>query len=59
MNRFKPYAKAILSGLIAAISFAIPCVDDGLIPSEVLGIVLAGLTGLGIVYAVPNRRSAP
>jgi hypothetical protein len=50
-----PYAKSVLAGLIAAISFAIPCVDDGLLASEVLGIVLAGLTGLGVVYAVPNK----
>jgi hypothetical protein len=51
----KQYAKSILSGIIAATSFAIPVVDDGLAPSEVLGIVLAGLIGLGIVYAVPNK----
>lgn len=57
MMNIKPYAKSLLAGTIAAISFAIPCVDDGLVPSEVLGIVLAGLTGLGVVYAVPNRRS--
>lgn len=51
----KPYAKSLLGGTVAAISFAIPCVDDGLVASEVLGIILAGLTGLGVVYAVPNR----
>lgn len=53
----KQYAKSLLGGAIAAISFAIPCVDDGLVGSEVLGIVLAGLTGLGVVYAVPNKPS--
>ncbi|MGZ4518937.1 MAG: hypothetical protein ACXVXP_00020 [Mycobacteriaceae bacterium] len=51
----KQYAKSILGGLIAALSFAIPVVDNGLTPSEVLGIVLAGLTGLGVVYVVPNK----
>lgn len=56
MKKISPYAKALLSGAIAAISFAIPCVDDGLVPSEVLGIIGAGLTGLGVVYAIPNRR---
>lgn len=50
------YAKALLGGLVAALSFAIPVVDDGLIASEVLGILLAGLTGTGLVYAVPNRK---
>jgi len=51
----KPYAKSILAGVIAACSFAVPVVDDGLVASEVLGIILAGLTGLGVVFAVPNR----
>lgn len=51
----KPYAKAALAGVIAALSFAIPVVDDGLAVSEGLGIVLAGLIGLGVVYRVPNR----
>lgn len=52
------YAKSILSGVIAAISFAIPVVDDGLAPSEVLGVILAGLVGLGVVYAVPNKPAS-
>ncbi len=49
-----PYAKAIIGGLVAAISFAVPVVDDGLLVSEVLGILLAGLVGSGLTYAVPN-----
>lgn len=56
MNTLNPYAKAIIGGLVAALSFAIPVVDDGLLLSEVLGIILAGLTGTGLVYAVPNRE---
>ena len=55
MNNLNPYAKAVIAGLIAALSFAIPVVDNGLLLSEVLGIVLAGLTGAGFTYAVPNR----
>lgn len=51
----RPYAKAILAGLAAAISFAIPVVDDGITPSEGLGILLAGLTAGGVVYTVPNK----
>lgn len=49
------YAKAIIAGLVSAISFAIPVVDDGLIASEVLGIVLAGLVGSGLTAVVPNK----
>lgn len=52
----KTYAKAALAGTIAAISFAIPVVDDGVTASEVLGILLAGLVGLGVVYRVPNAE---
>lgn len=52
------YAKSVLAGLIAGCSAAIPMVDDGLTASEGLGIVLAFLTGLGIVYAVPNKPVA-
>lgn len=52
------YAKAVLAAIIAAISFAIPVVDDGVTVSEVLGIILAGLVALGTVYAVPNKPVA-
>lgn len=50
-----PYAKAVLAAIIAAVSFAIPVVDDGVTASEVLGIILAGLVALGTVYAIPNK----
>lgn len=52
-----PYAKAIVGGVAAAVAFAIPVVDDGLLLSEVLGIVLAGLTGAGVTWVVPNTPS--
>ena len=48
-------AKAILGGVLAALSFAIPVVDDGILLSEALGIALAGLTAYGIVFGVRNR----
>ena len=54
MKNLKPYLKSLVGGLTAGISFAIPVVDDGVLPSEGLGIVLAFLVGLGVVYAVPN-----
>lgn len=50
----RAYSKAILAGLAGAISYAIPVVDNGLAPSEALGILLAGLTSAGIVAVVPN-----
>lgn len=48
-------AKAITAGLVAALSFAVPVVDDGLVVSEVLGITLAGLVGWQGVYWMSNR----
>lgn len=54
MDALKPYLKALTGGVAAAISFAIPVVDDGLIASEILGIILAGLTAGGLTYGVPN-----
>lgn len=51
-----PYAKAVLAAIIAALSFAIPVVDDGVTVSEVLGVILAGLVALGAVYATPNSE---
>lgn len=57
MNQIKPYLKALVGGLTSAISYAIPVVDDGLVASEGLGVVLAFLLGLGATYAVPNLQS--
>lgn len=49
------YLKAIVAGLIAAITAAIPLVDDGVNVKDVLLIALAGLVGSGVTYAVPNK----
>ena len=48
------YAKALLAGLAVAISTAIPLVDDGLLFSEVLGILGAALAAGVVVWRVPN-----
>ena len=45
-------------GPAAALAYAIPVVDDGLVPSEALGIVLAGLTGWSAVYWAPMKDRA-
>jgi hypothetical protein len=55
MKNWKRYAKAFAGGIVAAASFAIPVVNDGLVPSEALGIVVAFFAGLGIVYQVKNQ----
>ena len=56
MESLKPYAKAFAGGLVTAIAFAVPVVDDGLLASEILGIAGAFLAGLGVVYRVPNGK---
>ncbi len=55
MDKIAPYYKAIVGALVAAISAAIPIVDDGVTTSEGLSIALAFIVGLGVVYAVPNK----
>ena len=53
------YAKAIVGALVAAIAFAIPVVDDGLVWSEVLGILGAALAGGGLVWRTPWVPNVP
>jgi len=50
-------AKAYVGALVAALSYAVPVVDDGLLPSEALGIILAALVGFQAVYWVSNPTS--
>lgn len=50
----KGQLKAIVAGVIAALSFAIPVVDDGVVPSEVGGILLAGVIAWQSVYWIKN-----
>ena len=56
----KAYVGAVMAGVSAAISAAIPLVDDGLAASEVLiilgaAIAAGGATGYG-VYRTPNAE---
>ena len=48
-------AKAWVAALVAGLSFAVPVVDDGVVVSEVLGIVLAALVAWQGVYWTPNK----
>lgn len=54
MNFVKGAAKAVVAGLVAGISFATPVVDDGVVPSEALGIAGAFLAAFIAVYFVEN-----
>ena len=54
MSDIGMYAKAIVGALVAAASYAVPVVDRGLNPSDWLGIGIAFLVALGVVWAVPN-----
>lgn len=46
--------KAVIAGAAAAIAFATPVVDDGLVASEILGIVGAFIIAFNAVYWVNN-----
>lgn len=51
------YLKAIVGAIIAGASFAVPVVDDGLVASEVLGIMLAIVVGFQGVYWANNSEA--
>jgi hypothetical protein len=53
--KLAPISKAIAGGLVGALTFAIPVVDDGVQLVDALGIALAFIGGLGIVYAAPRN----
>lgn len=55
----KPYLKAIVAGLVAALSFAAPLVDAPIAPSGVLGIILAFIVAFLAVYATKNTPAVP
>jgi hypothetical protein len=55
LELIKPYRKAILAGVVAAIFTALPLVTDGDITGAEIGVIVtAGLTGAGVTYRVPN-----
>jgi len=54
----KRQLKAIVAGVVAGLTFAIPGVDDGLTASEVLGTALAGLVAWQAVYWTKNAKAA-
>ena len=58
MTDWKAYAKAIVGGIVAALSAAIPVLEQPVTSTGIITIVLAFIAGLGIVYAVPNAKRA-
>lgn len=57
MDKFKPYAKAIVGGLAAGLGALSVALDGGVSVAEWLNVALAALGGTGIVYAIPNRST--
>lgn len=54
--RVNKYAKAIVGCLVAAGGAAVTAMaDDVITTAEWVTIALAGLTALGVVWAVPNK----
>ncbi|MFE9955822.1 hypothetical protein [Micromonospora sp. NPDC005299] len=53
---WKPYAKAVVGGLVAGLTaFGTALADDRVTNAEWVGVGLATLAALGLVYAVPNK----
>lgn len=52
----------IVSGIVAALTYLSPVIDDGLATSEILWAVALFLAGTGIIgggtYAIPNAKSS-
>lgn len=52
----RPYMKAIVGGLVAGLTALGTAMTDGTVSTaEWVGIAVATLGALGIVYATPNR----
>lgn len=54
-THLKKGAKAYVGAVIAAGSFLAPVVDDGLLASEGIGCLLAGLVAWQAIYWTPNK----
>lgn len=55
----KPYAKAITGAAVAGLTaLGTALADDRVTTFEWVGVAVATLAALGLVYAVPNKRPA-
>lgn len=60
MASIKPYMKSIVGGLVAGLTVLGTAMIDGTVTNaEWVGVAVATLGALGIVYATPNRPSEP
>jgi peptidoglycan/LPS O-acetylase OafA/YrhL len=56
MTKFAPYAKACIGALVGALAALSQALDDGGVSAqEWVGVTIALLGGLGLVFAVPNK----
>lgn len=53
------YRKAIVGGVVACLSFLAPVVNDGVSPSELVGALLALVTGFQVTYWTRNTVTKP
>lgn len=54
MEKFTPYAKALIAFLTATLGSLVSTSSNGWSQVEVLSSILAGIVSLGAVYRVPN-----
>lgn len=56
MNKLAPYAKALIGALVAGLGSLQQALDDGYVTAqEGTGVAIAFLSGLALVWAVPNK----
>jgi len=56
MNKLKPYAKAVVGGIVTGLGTAATALTDGgITPVEWITIILSFIAGTGFVYAIPNK----
>lgn len=56
MGKLKPYAKAIVGALVAGLTaYGTALADDKVTTVEWVGVAVATLAALGVVWAVPNK----
>ena len=57
MDKFAPYAKALVGAAAAGLAVLAGALDGGVTPAEWIEVALAILGVGGGVYAVPNRKA--
>lgn len=56
MNKVAPYAKALIGAIVAGLASLQQALDDGVVNAqEGTGVGIAFLSGLALVWAIPNK----